>query len=297
LLTDRFSCIVVQIIQTFFVSAITGGVSAELANILNDPESLITLLANSLPAQSSYFIQIVLAQTFFLQSFEILRIYPLGVSLLRRFFGPRLTAKERRRKWGWLYSLDDPPEFSHAETFAQLILLYMVSFVYSPIAPITSIILCFCFVLLESGYRYQFMHNYPRGLDTGGRLWKHFIAFTLAGMVVAQLTLIGLLALKQSQFAGPALGPLLATTILFIMFINAKHGTVSEYLPTRDCILRDSENTAEGPMDMDFVKGAYLQPSLQNKAVQPEYEDESNADSALRRWTEESDRSIDVYSQ
>lgn len=254
------------------MSAITGGVSAELANIIDDPESLITFLANSLPAQSSFFIQIVLAQTFFLQSLEILRVYPLGVALLRRFFGPRLTAKERSRPWGLLCPLEEPPEFWHAETFAQLILLYMVSFVYGSIAPVTCIFLCFCFVILESGYRYQFIHNYPRPFDTGGRLWKYFIHFTLASMVVAQLTLIGLLALKKSPYAGPAMGPLLAITIMFIMFINAEHSTVSEHLPTRDCILKDSENTAEGPLDMTFVKGVYLQPSLQNEGLEPDYD-------------------------
>jgi calcium permeable stress-gated cation channel len=265
-----------QIIQTFFVSAISGGIYAELANMLNDPGSVITLLANSLPAQSSYFIQIVLAQTFFLQSMEILRVYPLGVALLRRFMGPRLTARERRRRWGMLHALEDPPDFWHAETFAQLILLYMVLFVYSPIAPVTSCFLCFCFVLLESGYRYQFIHNYPRAFDTGGRLWKYFIHFTLASMIVALLTLIGLLSLKQSPYAGPALGPLLAVVSLFITFLNAKHSTVSEYLPTRDCILKDSKNSSGGPMDMGFVKGVYIQPSLQNMVIDPVYDDDNN---------------------
>lgn len=246
---------------------------AELKNIYNNPDMLINLLANSLPLRSSYFIQIILAQTLFKQSIEILRVYPLGVALLRRCIGPRLTVKERRRKWGWLCPLEDPPEFSHAETLAQLVLLYMVFFVYSPIAPVSCVFLCFCFILCERGYRHQFIHNYPRAFDTGGRMWKYFIAFTLASMVVAQLTLIGLLALKKNLYAGPALGPLLGITVLFIIYINAKHAVVSEYLPTRDCILKDSENSMERPLNMGFVKGAYLQPSLQNKPVVPDYND------------------------
>jgi hypothetical protein len=47
-----------QIIQTFFVSAISGGITAELSNMLENPESILDLLANSLPAQSSYFLQV-----------------------------------------------------------------------------------------------------------------------------------------------------------------------------------------------------------------------------------------------
>jgi hypothetical protein len=252
-----------------------GGIWSTLTDILDDPGNLITLLANSLPNQSSYFIQIALAQTLFLQSMELLRVYPLTVSFLRRYFGPRLTRKERSRPWGLLHPLNCPPDFWHAETFAQLILLYMVSFVYSPIAPITSIFLCFCFLLLECGYRYQFVHNYPKAHDTGGQIWKYFIKFTLASMVVAQLTLIGLLSLKQSHYAGPAMGPLLAITILYIIFLNGQHAKVSEFLPTRDCILRDSENATNDQsfFHMDFAKNAYLQPSLRSDPIEPEYDD------------------------
>jgi hypothetical protein len=86
------------------------------------------------------------------------------------------------------------------------------------------------------------------------------------------LTLIGLLALKKSKFA-PALIPLIIITVLFIMFINAKHSLVSRFLPTRECILLDSENRTEGEMNMDFVKGAYLQPSLQHPFAEPDYDE------------------------
>jgi len=155
-----------------------------------------------------------------------------------------------------------------------------VFFVYSPIAPVTAIFLLFCFILVESGYRYQFVHCYPRdkGLDTGGILWRHFIHFTLASMVIAQLTLIGFLALKQSNYAGPALGPLLALTVLFIMYINSKHSHVSKFLPTRDCMLKDSENAAGGIFPQCLPKDAYLQPSLRKKVEMPDYSE--NGDEA-----------------
>jgi len=260
-----------MIIQTFFVSTISGSISAELANILENPGAVIDLLANSLPSQSSYFIQIALASTFFLQSIELLRVYPLGMALLRRFVGPRVTEKERRKRWGIVNSLEDPPEFWLAETSAQLLLFYLVFFVYSPIAPVTSIFLCFCFILVECSYRYQLIHNYPVDFDTGGKLWKTFIHFTMASLIIGQLTLMGLLSLKKNPYSAPALGPLLVCTILFIIFMNSQHSLVADYLPTRDCVDRDDENNAEGPMDTSFLKDAYLQPSLKSsEPVRPE---------------------------
>jgi Calcium-dependent channel, 7TM region, putative phosphate len=241
--------------------------------MLENPESIINLLANSLPAQSNYFIQITLASTFFLQSIEMLRLYPLFLALVRRFVGPRITPNERQQTWGYFNSLEDPPEFWHAETFAQLILFYMVTFVYQPIAPIVCFFLCLCFTIIESGYRYQLIHNYPVKFDTGGRLWQNWIKFTLASMIISQLTLVGLLLLKQNPYAGPAIGPLLALTILFIVYINSKHAMISEFLPTSECVRMDRQYNANGPIDMSFVKNAYLQPSLQKKIVEPDYDE------------------------
>lgn len=256
--------------QTFFVSAISGGIFAELANLIDNPEDIIDLLAKSLPSQSSFFIQIVIATTCFLQPLEFLRIYPLGLAFLRRFFGPRLTAKERRTSWGWIKSLEDPPDFWHAETFAQLILYYIVFFVYATIAPITSFFLFVCFLILESGYRYQFIHNYPRSFDTGGRLWMHFIHFVLASMLISQFTLVGLLSLKKNKFAAPAMGPIIAMTILFTIYINSRHAKVTKFLPTYNSMKID-ERDQKLLLDPNFAKGLYLQPALQHPTTEPDF--------------------------
>lgn len=174
-------------------------------------------------------------------------------------------------------SLEDPPLFWHAETFAQMILYYMVFFVYATIAPVTSFFLLFCFVLMESGYRYQFIHNYPRASDTGGRLWRFFVEFTMASMIIAELTLLGMLLLKQSFYTMPAMLPLIAITGLFIIFISREFNHVISYLPTRDCAINDSRRRQDGE-SLDFLRGAYLQPALKNHVVEPDYEESYPSD-------------------
>jgi hypothetical protein len=51
-----------MIIQTFFVSAISGGLLQQISGIISDPLSIIDLLATSLPSQSTYFIQVRLTK-------------------------------------------------------------------------------------------------------------------------------------------------------------------------------------------------------------------------------------------
>jgi hypothetical protein len=52
-----------MIIQTFFVSAVSGSITKEISNIIDDPTSIIDLLANTLPAQSTLFIQVRVSAT------------------------------------------------------------------------------------------------------------------------------------------------------------------------------------------------------------------------------------------
>ena len=91
--------------------------------MIDNPELIVQFLAKTLPAQSSYFIQLLFVFTFLINGFELLRVAPLGYALVRRFVGPNLTEKERSRKWKFLYSLEEPPHFWHAETFSQIVLV------------------------------------------------------------------------------------------------------------------------------------------------------------------------------
>lgn len=262
-----------MIIQTFFVSAISGSIWAELTNMIKNPEKIIDLLSTSLPSQSAYFMQIMFAATFLIQAVELLRLYPLVCALVRKCVGPNATEKERKKTWLYIYTLEEPPEFWHAETFAQIQILYvMVLLVYAVIAPFTACALLFCFLLLEAGYRYQFIHNYPRAFDTGGKLWLTFVQFVLASLLIAEFTLAGLLALKQSKYAGPAIGPLIVVTVLFILYINSKNSQVMKFLPTKDCIRKDQERARDDLNDIS-CKDEYLQPSLKKYREYPEYEE------------------------
>ena len=134
---------------------------SEIAVILDNPEKVADLLANSLPNQSTYFIQILLVQTFLGVSFELLRVLPLIYAFIRSRVGPNLTEAERNRKWWWFNPLAEPLEFEYANVTSNAILYFMILFVYSTIAPITNWFMAFCFMMLNSAYRHQFVYAYP----------------------------------------------------------------------------------------------------------------------------------------
>jgi hypothetical protein len=259
-----------MIIQTFFVSAISGGVYNQLAAILEDPASLIDLLATSLPLQGTYFTQILLVSTFLGLGLELLRVYPLGTAFVRGRIGPNLTEKERNKTLHhFVRPLSDPFEFQHAEVFANVILYFMVIFVYAVISPIINFFMAFCFMLMASAYRYQFIHNYSATPDSGGKLWLSFIGISLTCMLIAQATLIGLLALKKAKYATPCMVPLMILTIGFNLFLRGKHFYVTKHLPSRECLHLDRKNYARG-LGTSFLHNRYIQSSLLVRDVVPE---------------------------
>jgi hypothetical protein len=266
---------VFMIIQTFFVSAISGGVYAELTQIMENPSSIVDLLANSLPTRGTYFVQLVLVTTFLGQGLELLRVIPLSVAFIRSKIGPNLTEKERSKPYReFLRPLSDPRDFEHAQVFANLVLYFMVIFVYAIISPIINYFIAFCFIAMGSGYRYQFISNYPSTPDSGGKLWYGFITICLSCMVIAQLTLVGLLALKKATYALPCMAPLIAITIGFTLYLRGKHSYVTKHLPTLDCLHIDRQNCNEG--DFDFVERKYVQPALLAQDKHPQVEDFDN---------------------
>jgi len=198
-----------MIIQTFFVSAISGSVIEAISDIIDDWTHVIDLLANALPAQGTYFMQIVLVSTTTSAGMELLRVVAVVTAALRRCIGPRLTKKERSKAYMGLRPLSDPKEFEHADFTSQLVLYFMCLFVFTVISPMMPIITAFCFLFMGSMFRHQFIYIYGKLPDSGGKLWQNFIQIMLTCMLVAQITIFGLLGLKKAVKQLPLYIPLL----------------------------------------------------------------------------------------
>jgi hypothetical protein len=257
-----------MIIQTFFVSAISGGLLQELANIIDDPTSVIDLLANSLPGQSTYFIQIVFVGVVASLGMELLRIIPLIKALIRSFLPPKLTKKERQTTVLGMRPLADPLEFEQADTLSQVVLSFVVMLVYAVIASLTAFVVGFCFLYTMIAYKYQYIYIYPTLPDSGGQIWKNFIRILTVCLLIAQFTILGLLGLKKATIAAPLMIPLIVVQFLFNAYIGQEHFRVAENLPSRECLKVDQQN---GPdFDLSFVKGAYVQEELTAEEAYPE---------------------------
>lgn len=257
-----------MIIQTFFVSLVTGGSFKGIAEIFTDPNSTLDLLGETLPNKSTYFMQIgFIRTTVYLQS-ENWRVLPLFLAIGRKFFGPQLTEKQRSQDYMGFKPLSNPLPFELSFNMSQICVLYFVILlVYQAIAPLTSFVLAFCFNLSRTSYLHQFVYIYPKSRDSGGIIWLNFIKVVLGIQFIAEGCVVAILFLRKAGIVTPLMIPLFVLTGLFNAYIRQDHFPVTENLPSKECL--DQDNLMEDE-PTEFLERAYLQEDLQHKELFPD---------------------------
>lgn len=91
-----------------------------------------------------------------------------------------------------------------------------------------------------------------------------------AGILIGQLTLIGVLLLNEAFYSIPALVPLVIITVLFIIFVHPARMHVARNLPAITCIELDREAEKSILNDYDFLRDQYLQPALKQPLLFPD---------------------------
>jgi len=259
------------ILQTFFVSLVGGSLVPELSNILREPSAFVELLARALPEQSTYFMQLLMVSTCTGSLIELFRVVPLFQAAVRAHIGRRLTEKERNQAVGGMKPLAVVDKIYFSRMWARYILYFMVLFVYATMSPLVSWFCLVFFVLLGSIYRYQFVFNYPNTPDSGGSIWLNFMHVMFSCIMLAQITLVGFFALKQSPVSMALMIPLIVCTFLFIVYLRQRHFDIGTNLPARTCLSQDLYNADDG-VDFGALKDEYKNPALREPFLDPDWD-------------------------
>jgi hypothetical protein len=90
-------------------------------------------------------------------------------------------------------------------------------------------------------------------------------------MIIAQITIVGMIALKQSFVAVILMIPLIVFTLLFNIYIKQQHFMYTNFLPAREAIVTDQNNMNEAGDNFEsLLRDKYIQPELREKEQLPE---------------------------
>ncbi|KAF9540836.1 hypothetical protein EC957_003699 [Mortierella hygrophila] len=156
------------------------------------PMDVISILASTLPAASTFFVTYALLQGLTGPAKELLQIAPLVLNYLFT----KVLAKSPRQIWNVQGRLSS---VNYGTLFPPQVLMFSIGMLYSTIAPIILPVVAFYFTMFYFVYRHQFLYVYYTPVETGGLAFPVAVKQAFTGIFIFQTTIFGIFLLKQSD--------------------------------------------------------------------------------------------------
>ncbi|KZM24391.1 membrane protein [Ascochyta rabiei] len=274
---------VFQVVQVFLVATLASAITSVVNNILNDPGSALSLLAENLPKASNFYISYFILLGLSSAAGTLLNIGGFVVVVL---LGRVLPGKTPRKIFENLTKLSAP---AWGSEFPKWCNLGVIAITYSGIAPLIMGFATIGFCLVYIAYRYNFLYVYETNIDTKGEAYQKALKQLLTGVYLSEICLIGLFAIataKNPQAAGPLgiMCLLLAITIIFSVTLGAalrhEEARLAYTDPTphngqledghRDASREKSDSAPLNVTDADHAPRASRIPGFLRKIINPE---------------------------
>ncbi|KAI0720717.1 DUF221-domain-containing protein [Cerioporus squamosus] len=222
-----------QVINSFLVVTLSSGIIAALPDLVNNPGSIPSLLAQNLPKASTFFLTYVILQGLSGTAAGFLQVVPLVLYYVKLFIlgsTPRsiyrIKYTMRSVSWGTL--------------FPSITLIVVITLAYSIISPIINGLSVATFFLLYQLWKYQFIWQLDTNpaSETGGLYFPKAIQHIFVGLYIQQICLAALFFLARDQNnkasaipEGALMIVLIAFTAFYHLIINNSYGPLIEFLP------------------------------------------------------------------
>jgi len=190
----------------FLVYTFAGSVAAKmdlLKHYAETPADIINLFATTLPAQSTFFMNLIMLAALSIQPLELIRAVPLILTKLkRRFLASSI--------YDHLRIMTEDVAFHKLYAFPMLVFLVMCA--YAALAPFLMV-----FVVAYYGIGYvvnlnQLLYVYNVPFHTGGKQFPVVFRCSIVALFISQLLMTGVLGLKRMAIPSALMIPLMAFT-------------------------------------------------------------------------------------
>ncbi|OUM63314.1 hypothetical protein PIROE2DRAFT_10155 [Piromyces sp. E2] len=204
-----------QLFNILLIFTVVGTIFKTITEILNDPKSIIRILAEQFPKVSPFFMNYVILQGFLCLPLQLINPGSFIMNLILRLFKFCKTPRE--------YSNASDPviiSLNYGYHYTIPLLIFVIALTYSCIAPLILIFGCLYFVIAYIIYKYQFLYiHYPK-YETYGRYAPMLVNRCMAGLIIFQITMVGIISLKTESLYGIYVGPLIPLSLLAVWWFK-----------------------------------------------------------------------------
>jgi hypothetical protein len=197
-----------------------------LRDAFKDTTTIAFALARSLETLAPFYVNLIVLQGLGIFPFRLLAF---GSVFLHPF--QKLAAKTPRD----YVELRKPPTFSYGFALPSSILIFIICIVYS-VVPSSWRVCLFGLIYFHIGhfiYKYQLLYAMDHRQHSTGRAWPMICGRVIVGLVVFQLAMTGILALRNAITRSILIVPLLGGTIWFSYFFSRTYGPLMKFIALR----------------------------------------------------------------
>lgn len=196
--------------QVFLVATLASAISSVINDIIDRPETALTILPENLPKASNFYISYFILMGLSSAAGTLLNIGGFVVVVL---LGRVLPGKTPRKIFDKLTKLSGP---SWGSEFPKWINLGVIAITYCGIAPLVLGFATVGFSLVYVAFRYNFLYVYETQIDTKGDAYQKALRQLMTGVYLSELCLIGLFAIATGDHPQAA-GPLAIMCVLLLI--------------------------------------------------------------------------------
>ncbi|KAF5944035.1 hypothetical protein HYC85_018112 [Camellia sinensis] len=258
------------VFNVFLGVTLGGTLFDSLKTIEKNPNFIVSLLAESLPSNATFFLTYVALRFFVGYGLELSRIVPLIVYHLKRKYACK-TEAELKEAWS-------PGDLGFATRIPSDMLIITIVLCYSVIAPII-----IPFGVLYFGLGWLVLRNqaslamsfflvlkvYVPSYESYGRMWPHINRRIVAALLLYQVTTFGYFGIKKFYYA-PILIPLPILSLIFSLVCRKKFYHFFQ-TTALDVACREFKETP----NMEMVFRSFIPPSLtaSDRAEEDQFDD------------------------
>jgi hypothetical protein len=200
-----------QIVFVLLISAIGTNLTAFLEELAENPLGFLSLIADSLPATTHFFLNFVVLQPV-THSMNLTRY----IGLAKYIVFKSVCSEERARE---LSEPEDQDYYGMGSRSARFSIILIIGLTFSTICPLMNIVVFFNFFACRIIYGYLIPYAESKKNDLGGVHWAFQLHHIMLGSLIYNILMVGML-LQRAESHAPGFIASVSFLFWFISFRN-----------------------------------------------------------------------------
>lgn len=187
-----------------YLTLLSGSVFSALSDALADPTSIISSLAAALPSVSVFFINYIITSIISGGPNDLLNPIPVFIFNVYRILFNEKELTQRQLFEGPLANVEP----SYGEMLPTFLFIFCIVLTYWVIAPFLLVLGALYFCVQYTIMKYKFLYIYVPAFETGGKFWFGIHKYSMIGLMVSSVTMIGYMGVKQGILQASVVTPI-----------------------------------------------------------------------------------------